>query len=613
MAPKLPPKPIREQARVLFPYVAMNDDELTIKEGDIITIISKENEDVGWWKGELNGRVALFPDNFVEIIKQTSSISSGTNQTSTSTLTANNISSSIANDTKLNRVKKPDRNNQSSNSSTSSLSTSPLSSISNDKQKILSKLKQSLNNDSNNHHHNFVSGHDFNDDQSINSENVLFNSIDSNINANSVMPSSVSNSSLVGTIVTGDSSKLIHLTAQRPKIPSNTRRPPSLNSSRESADCDNHIEIENCSSSKEHESLASNSDEAIDTKSSKSRVSIVSSSNVMMGSNNNQSQQSTISPQNQSEKILPWMLELRKAQESKRERKETITNANNELINTNNNTNTNSSNINSNSNSCNNNNSNNNNNNSSTNISSPSNGINQSSPINSNQYQVNKNDSITSANTNTNINTSTSTNIGSIKSQANHSLPNSTKPFVSKNSKPTNLMQSSSVSDHQQSNESCGGGGGGASGGGNVFKFLNPSTRFANPTANSSNNNSNNIASKTSSHSNSTITSGQIDPISPTIGTMMPVTNIEQKEELRTELDDLRSKFFDLDTKIQAFMKQQTIAMDKLQNSFVELIENDRKSKTVIKELINEWAEEKKKIATIQIELDRLKKLNTTV
>ena len=68
-APKLPPKPVREQAKVLFAYEAQNDDELTIKEGDIITIVSKEIEDVGWWKGELNGRIALFPDNFVELIK----------------------------------------------------------------------------------------------------------------------------------------------------------------------------------------------------------------------------------------------------------------------------------------------------------------------------------------------------------------------------------------------------------------------------------------------------------------------------------------------------------------------------------------------------------------
>lgn len=54
-APKLPPKPVREQAKVLFAYDAQNEDELTIKEGDVINIISKEIEDQGWWRGELNG------------------------------------------------------------------------------------------------------------------------------------------------------------------------------------------------------------------------------------------------------------------------------------------------------------------------------------------------------------------------------------------------------------------------------------------------------------------------------------------------------------------------------------------------------------------------------
>ncbi|XP_050026537.2 uncharacterized protein [Dermacentor andersoni] len=69
-APKLPPKPIREQAKVLYAYEAQNDDELTIKEGDVITVLTKEVEDKGWWKGELNGRVGVFPDNFVKLIKE---------------------------------------------------------------------------------------------------------------------------------------------------------------------------------------------------------------------------------------------------------------------------------------------------------------------------------------------------------------------------------------------------------------------------------------------------------------------------------------------------------------------------------------------------------------
>ncbi|XP_047022204.1 SH3 domain-containing kinase-binding protein 1 isoform X1 [Helicoverpa zea] len=67
-APALPPKPVKELCRVLFPYQAVNEDELTLSEGDIVTIVSKEAPDRGWWRGELNGRVGLFPDNFVQLL-----------------------------------------------------------------------------------------------------------------------------------------------------------------------------------------------------------------------------------------------------------------------------------------------------------------------------------------------------------------------------------------------------------------------------------------------------------------------------------------------------------------------------------------------------------------
>ncbi|XP_050343897.1 SH3 domain-containing kinase-binding protein 1 isoform X2 [Nymphalis io] len=67
-APALPPKPVKEQCRVLFPYSAVNDDELTLSEGDIVNIVSKDAPDRGWWKGELHGRVGLFPDNFVQLL-----------------------------------------------------------------------------------------------------------------------------------------------------------------------------------------------------------------------------------------------------------------------------------------------------------------------------------------------------------------------------------------------------------------------------------------------------------------------------------------------------------------------------------------------------------------
>lgn len=58
----------KELCRVLFPYEASNEDELTLMEGDVIALISKDAPDKGWWKGELKGQVGLFPDNFVELI-----------------------------------------------------------------------------------------------------------------------------------------------------------------------------------------------------------------------------------------------------------------------------------------------------------------------------------------------------------------------------------------------------------------------------------------------------------------------------------------------------------------------------------------------------------------
>ncbi|KAL4706607.1 hypothetical protein ACJJTC_009019, partial [Scirpophaga incertulas] len=67
-APALPPKPVKEQCRVLYPYTAVNDDELTLTEGDVVTIVSKDAPDRGWWRGELHGRVGLFPDNFVQLL-----------------------------------------------------------------------------------------------------------------------------------------------------------------------------------------------------------------------------------------------------------------------------------------------------------------------------------------------------------------------------------------------------------------------------------------------------------------------------------------------------------------------------------------------------------------
>ncbi|XP_067896481.1 SH3 domain-containing kinase-binding protein 1 [Heterodontus francisci] len=58
----------KEYCKVLFPYEAQNEDELTIREGEIVIIISKECADVGWWEGEINGKRGVFPDNFVKLL-----------------------------------------------------------------------------------------------------------------------------------------------------------------------------------------------------------------------------------------------------------------------------------------------------------------------------------------------------------------------------------------------------------------------------------------------------------------------------------------------------------------------------------------------------------------
>jgi SH3 domain-containing kinase-binding protein 1 len=58
---------------VVFPYQGLNKDELTLRVGQVVTIINKDVEDAGWWKGELDGVVGVFPENFVKVIEKKSS------------------------------------------------------------------------------------------------------------------------------------------------------------------------------------------------------------------------------------------------------------------------------------------------------------------------------------------------------------------------------------------------------------------------------------------------------------------------------------------------------------------------------------------------------------
>eukprot|EP01121_Diplochlamys_sp_Union-15-3_P015751 TRINITY_DN525_c0_g1_i7.p1 TRINITY_DN525_c0_g1~~TRINITY_DN525_c0_g1_i7.p1 ORF type:complete len:448 (-),score=108.04 TRINITY_DN525_c0_g1_i7:57-1400(-) len=53
--------------RCLYDYDATEDNELSFKEGEILVLIDKD--ETGWWEGRKeNGKVGIFPSNFVEII-----------------------------------------------------------------------------------------------------------------------------------------------------------------------------------------------------------------------------------------------------------------------------------------------------------------------------------------------------------------------------------------------------------------------------------------------------------------------------------------------------------------------------------------------------------------
>lgn len=93
--PTLPPKPVKEMCKVLYAYDAVNDDELTIREGDIITLLSRDGQDKGWWKGELRGKVGVFPDNFVQIIPYDESTKPARPPLKGNTVTTNRIRDSI--------------------------------------------------------------------------------------------------------------------------------------------------------------------------------------------------------------------------------------------------------------------------------------------------------------------------------------------------------------------------------------------------------------------------------------------------------------------------------------------------------------------------------------
>ncbi|KAH0568927.1 intersectin-1 isoform X2 [Cotesia glomerata] len=58
-----PTDPNVERVMALYPHQAQNDDELSFEKGDVIIVLSKQEE--SWWKGDLNGVCGIFPSNYV--------------------------------------------------------------------------------------------------------------------------------------------------------------------------------------------------------------------------------------------------------------------------------------------------------------------------------------------------------------------------------------------------------------------------------------------------------------------------------------------------------------------------------------------------------------------
>lgn len=52
-----------------FSFDARSDDELTLIEGDIVSVLGRADYK-GWWKGQLENKVGVFPANYVELIEE---------------------------------------------------------------------------------------------------------------------------------------------------------------------------------------------------------------------------------------------------------------------------------------------------------------------------------------------------------------------------------------------------------------------------------------------------------------------------------------------------------------------------------------------------------------
>lgn len=58
------------RAKAIYTYSAIKDDELSLKPGDMINVYKTDLPDQGWWLGELNGSIGVFPENFVRLLSE---------------------------------------------------------------------------------------------------------------------------------------------------------------------------------------------------------------------------------------------------------------------------------------------------------------------------------------------------------------------------------------------------------------------------------------------------------------------------------------------------------------------------------------------------------------
>lgn len=62
---EIPVQPIA-QCKALYAYTPNLPDELTLHPGDLLSVYRQQED--GWWLGECNGSVGIFPATYVETI-----------------------------------------------------------------------------------------------------------------------------------------------------------------------------------------------------------------------------------------------------------------------------------------------------------------------------------------------------------------------------------------------------------------------------------------------------------------------------------------------------------------------------------------------------------------